>query len=458
MSRASTAAPLTQVTCHSHRSLLCGREVLLRVTAGHDRGKVALLGDRPVHVGASTDNDLVLADGEVSRRHLRVARAEQGYLVEDLGSTNGTYYRGALVQQAMVGAGAEIRAGKSVIRLEVGQDRSTRSGQGAFGGLVGSSPAMQEVFGVLAAVAPTDMTVLIEGETGTGKELVARELHRQSNRRDGPLVVVDCASLPEGLVESELFGHERGAFSGADRSRDGSIASADGGTLFFDEIGELPLELQTRLLRLIDRREVRRVGGERWRAVDLRVVAATNRDLRQESRAGRFRRDLYFRLAVARVPLPPLRQRKEDIPELVRHFLRTFGHDDPDTVLGEEVIRSLVRRAWPGNVRQLRNFIERVVLMVDGGQAPTDIPAGSTPGAARTAPTSTDWLERVLPRSFLGLPYKVAKEALIRNFDRLYLQRLLDLHGRNIHCISREARVDRVLVRRMLRKLDDELE
>jgi DNA-binding NtrC family response regulator len=445
---------LTQITYLNHRPMLVRREVALHVTSGPDKGKTVALGNRPVHVGAADGNELVLTDEQVSRRHFSVEQAEEGYLVKDLGSTNGTYYRGARVQEAMVGAGAELRAGNSVIRLEVGEETSAViPGREAFGDLIGASPAIQEVFGLLATVAPTDLTVLIEGETGTGKELFAEELHNQSGRRDGPFVVVDCASLPAGLIESELFGHKRGAFSGADRDRVGALVEADGGTVFFDEIGELPLELQTRLLRVIDRREVRRVGGSRSRTVDVRMVAATNRNLEEEVRAGRFRQDLYFRLVVARLTLPPLRERPEDIPVLARHFLRTFGSVDPDAVLTDEVIQSLVRRKWPGNVRQLRNFIERVVLMVDGEQPLPDTLSGAR-GAERSLPGSMDWLSQGLPDGYLGLPYKLAKDALVQQFNQLYLERLVEKHGRNIHRIAQDAQVDRVLVRRMLRKLD----
>ena len=448
--------PLTQITHPSRRTSPVRREVVLRVIVGPDRGKAVALGDRPVRIGAAEDNDLVLADERVSHRHCSVERTEGGCLVKDLGSANGTFYRGALMQAAIVRAGAEIRAGDSVFRVEINQDQAPARGQGTFGDLIGSSPAMQEVFGLLATLAPTDLTVLIEGETGTGKELVAEALHRQSGRRAGPLVVVDCAALHAGLIESELFGHERGAFSGADRARDGALVAADGGTLFFDEIGELPLDLQTRLLRVIDRREVRHLGSTRSRTVDVRVIAATNRDLQEEASAGRFRQDLYFRLAVARVGLPPLRERREDIPALARHFLETFGHVDPERVLTSEVVQSLIQRTWPGNVRQLRNFIERVVAMTGREQSTSAVLSAPRPEAQRPPTATMDWLTGALPDGYLNLPYKSAKKALVQQFDRLYILRMLEQHGRNVRRIAREARVDRVLVRRMLRKLNED--
>jgi DNA-binding NtrC family response regulator len=437
--------------------VLIRRRLAVRVVAGPDEGRGCPVELDPVFVGTGPENQLVLSDPQVSRRHLLVERRETGCLVRDLQSTNGTFYRGARLQEATLGGGAEVRLGGSVLRLELGEERREPiAGREAFGALVGTSPVMQRLFGLLAALAPTDMTVLIQGETGTGKELVAEELHTQSPRREQPFVVVDCGSLPPGLIESELFGHERGAFSGAESARAGAFEAADGGTVFLDEVGELALDMQTRLLRVLDKHEVRRLGGNRTRPVNVRVLAATNRDLRREVKAGRFRQDLFFRLAVARVDLPALSERTEDIPLLARHFLLRLGGVDPDAVLTEEVVPALCKRRWPGNIRQLRNFIERVVAMADGAplsEPSSMISAGGTSSGPAGAP-GMEWLTRALPRGYLAQPYKAAKGAIIEHFDLLYLKRLIAEHGLNIARLSEAAGVDRVLVRRMLRKYD----
>ncbi len=451
--------PLTLVRYENRKPLLLRRSARLTVVEGPDRGRSCAIEERPAQVGSAPESDLVLTDPHVSRRHLSVARVESGFRVVDLGSRNGVFYRGGRVQELVVPPESELQVGSGLLRIELGEEQSEEiAGRAAFGELLGSSPEMQQVFGILAAVAPNDVTVLIEGETGTGKELVAEELHQQSQRRDGPFVVVDCGSMPAGLIESELFGHERGAFSGADRARAGAFEEAHRGTVFLDEIGELPLELQTRLLRVLDRREVRRVGGDRPRPVDLRVVAATNRELAKEVRAGRFRQDLYYRLAVARIVLPPLRKRKSDIPILARHFLVELGSADPDRVLTDEVVAALTSRRWPGNVRQLRNFIERVIVMTDGVPSPSQLSSqpGSLPAAAEPPPAAVagelGWLTRAMPQGYLELPYKHAKDAIVAHFDQLYLGRLVAKHGSNIRRIAQEAGVDRVLVRRLLRR------
>ncbi|MFP5382590.1 MAG: sigma-54-dependent transcriptional regulator [Gammaproteobacteria bacterium] len=234
--------------------------------------------------------------------------------------------------------------------------------------IIGSCPAMQELFRRIARVAPTDSTVLILGESGTGKELVARALHEQSPRRDGPLISVNCAAIPETLIESELFGHEKGAFTGAVAMRKGLVEAADGGTLFLDEIGELPLEAQARLLRLLQEKEVRRVGAVESRKVDLRVCAATHRDLRALVASGRFREDLFYRLNVFDLKLPPLRERGDDVIELAEKLLERACRKIKRESLscGPEALRAIGGHSWPGNVRELENAIERAVILCDG--------------------------------------------------------------------------------------------
>jgi len=472
----------TQVYYDDKQAVVLLRSAVLSVVSGPDQGASCELSLTRTTVGTAEDNSLVLTDPHVSRRHIEIQVRDQGYLVRDLGSTNGTRFQGARVGEALLAPGSEIRIGGTVLRLERGEERQKAvDRRESFGSLIGVSPPIQEVYGLLATVAPTDVTVLIEGETGTGKELVAEELHRQSPRRDRAFAVIDCGALPANLIESELFGHERGAFTGAVREREGMFERARSGTVFLDEIGELPIELQSKLLRVLDRRVVRRVGGNLERKVDVRLVAATNRDLAEEVRAGRFRQDLYYRLAVVRVVVPPLRTRGEDVLLLARHFLWQAGAANPERVLSPGLQQALLTRQWPGNVRELRNVIERALVMADSatGEAPLPEslleappvthavaepvalepervpvrPADVSPAATSAgAPVQPGWLGRSLPEELLDRPYKEAKEALSHEFEAAYLGRLVERFGQNISRISRKAGVDRQVIRRLLQK------
>ena len=280
----------------------------------------------------------------------------------------------------------ELRA-KLELENEYLREEVTRTG--AFGELVGGGPALEAVARQIDLVAPTDSAVLLLGESGTGKELVAREVHRRSKRSARPLVKVNCAAVPRELYESEFFGHARGAFTGALRDRAGRFELADGGTLFLDEVGEIPLELQAKLLRVLQEGELERVGEERTRKINVRLIAATNRDLRAEAEAGRFRQDLYYRLSVFPVELPPLRKRGEDIPLLAEHFLaltaRKLGRPKPRLTLAN--VQQLQRYHWPGNVRELQHVIERAVITADGSRLTIDLPTSSL-GAASKAPST----------------------------------------------------------------------
>ncbi|HVO29407.1 MAG TPA: sigma 54-interacting transcriptional regulator [bacterium] len=309
-----------------------------------------------VRVGTMKDNDVVLADDSVSRHHCEILRTPQGWRIRDLESTNGVTLAGNRIVEAYLTAGSVVGLGESRLRVtpvdEVVAVDPARTD--TFGELLGGSLAMRQVFGVLERVSKTDATVLITGETGTGKELAARAVHDNSRRHGKPFMVVDCAAVAANLIESELFGHERGSFTGADRMRKGAFEAAEGGTVFLDEIGELPLELQPTLLRVLERREVKRLGSNETRPVDVRVVAATHRDLPAFCKQGKFREDLFFRLAVIEVRLPSLRERREDIPLILGRWIETSGGR-----ISADAVALLQTHAWPGNVRELRNVWER---------------------------------------------------------------------------------------------------
>ena len=391
-------------------------------------------------IGTHSSNDLVLQDPAVSRFHCRLVREEGGWRVRDWGSLNGTRIEGVRIRDADVPVDATIALGDSIVRVRA----VAPAGQAvvpmipAFGQLAGTGVLMRKLFALLERVAPSDINVLIEGESGTGKELVANEIVQRSPRGEGPFVVVDCGAISPSLVESELFGHVRGAFTGADRDRVGAFEAADGGTVFLDEVGELPLELQPKLLRAIEAREIRRVGETRPRKVNVRVISATNRDLEREVNRGRFREDLYFRLAVMTVHVPPLRERLEDLVILVRVFLQALGATDQDRLFTPAVVAEMARHDWPGNVRELRNYVERSVVLQKAG--PTL--RRPTPGAAFAATAPVD----------LSVPFRIAKDGAIDTFERAYLSALLEAAGNNMSKAARMGGMDRMYLHRLVQK------
>ena len=303
--------------------------VALAVVDGESRGARAQVGSEIARIGTADGNDLVLVDRTVSRFHCEVVLRGAAIIIRDCGSTNGTLIDGVRIREAEIPPGTLVRIGSSAFRVELGEEPAfvEVSGRSGFGELVGASVEIRRVYAVLERLALTDATVLVQGETGTGKDVLARSLHAASRRAERPFVAVDCGAIPENLVESELFGHVKGAFTGATSDRRGVFEEADGGTLFLDEIGEMPLALQPKLLRAIESRSIRRVGGTGARTVDVRIVAATNRSLAASINDGSFREDLYYRLAVVEVRLPPLRARRDDIAVLANHFYRTFVGD-----------------------------------------------------------------------------------------------------------------------------------
>ncbi|MFW5967845.1 MAG: sigma 54-interacting transcriptional regulator, partial [Persicimonas sp.] len=343
------------------------RKTQLVVHPGLEEAEQFEFDEDVIRIGALDDNDLVLEDDTVSRHHCEVIIEDEQARVVDNGSTNGTFVDGVQIREAYLAPGAVIGVGNTQVQFnpldeEVPVEPSTSE---RLGDIVGKSVKMREVFGIIERIAPTGATVIIEGETGTGKEVVARTIHQMSARSDEPFVVFDCGAVPENLIESELFGHEKGSFTGAVMTREGLFEMADGGTIFLDELGELALDLQPKLLRVLEQNEVRRVGSNRPISVNVRVIAATNRSLADEVEEGRFREDLFYRLSVVRLFLPPLRERAEDIELLARHFLRSeeFNRDPGGARKVEDLtgdaIDALRSYDWPGNVRELLNIIER---------------------------------------------------------------------------------------------------
>jgi len=336
----------------------------LVVLHGPDRGRRFVLSPPRARIGKSAQCDIVLTDETVSKQHAIVEERDGHLLLRDLGSTNGTFVDTARVVEVMLEPGTTLRLGGTVIAFEPPEQvPEPAAPRDHFGPLLGTSPKAREHFALLERVAATDLSVLVIGETGTGKELVAQALHEASPRARGPFALFDCSALARELVESSLFGHTEGAFTGATGARKGAVVSADGGTLFIDEIGELDLELQPKLLRVLEKRQVQALGSDQLKRVDVRVIAATHRDLREMARRGQFRQDLYYRLSVVEVHVPALRERREDIPLLAAHFLARVR---PAATLAPEAVERLARAPWAGNVRELRNAIERAAALAPG--------------------------------------------------------------------------------------------
>jgi DNA-binding NtrC family response regulator len=442
----------TQLLTDDASGMLVERMYRLRVVSGPDQGKEHVLDEGTTMVGTHADNDLVLSDATVSRYHLEIRVRRDGIEVRDLDTTNGTKHGGARVGQVVLTGPARLRLGKHSeldvepidTNVELGEWPGDR-----FGDVLGTTMPMKRLFALLGKAAPTEATILLQGETGTGKEAIAEAVHKTSRRAKGPFVVVDCGSIPHELIASELFGHAKGSFTGAGADKQGLIEAANHGTLFLDEIGELALDLQPQLLRVLDRRQVRRVGETQSVDVDIRVIAATHRDLRAMVRTGQFREDLYYRLAVVATHVPPLRDRKADIPSLATWFAEKMGRGS--FAQSPSLLELLERHDWPGNVRELRNVVERALSLgdaafidlADGGSSPR-VPTGEMdPSIRAPTPPSSDVLE---------LPFKEAKAALVETFERDYLSALLARHRGNISRAAAEAGIDRNYIHRLVKK------
>ncbi|MBL8685826.1 MAG: sigma 54-dependent Fis family transcriptional regulator [Myxococcales bacterium] len=429
------------------------RHARVRVVSGPNAGAACDAVDGRITIGTAEGNLLVLTDSTVSRFHCELELGADGVVVRDLGSRNGTLLHGVHVRDALVRKSVELDLGRTKIRLELGDEMVSveLSSSRSFGALIGSSPAMRAVYASLSRAAPTSAPVLITGESGTGKELAARAVHDHSPRAKAPFEIVDCGGLPPTLAESELFGHDRGSFTGASGDRAGAFERADGGTLFLDELGELPLELQPKFLRALGEGEVRRVGSGKVRKVNVRVIAATNRDLRREINDGRFRADLFYRLAVIQVRMPPLRERLDDLPVLASSLLDRVAKErgvDTSMALDEALFATFARHRWPGNVRELRNYLEQwAVLRTQPSLTQTGAHnARETVGALSGESAGFDGLE--------NMPLRAAKTALLERFERHYLTLLLEHTRGNVAEAARRAGVDRATLFRAIRRYD----
>ncbi len=394
------------------------RQFEVSVIDGPDKGARAVSSGEELTIGATAGNDLVLTDGAASRHHCALRTAPRGLELRDLNSTNGTFVGDSEIVRAYIRSGARIRVGQTTLAVRVlDQELAQPLAEGdRMGELLGASAAMRKLFPLLERCAGSAATVLIEGETGTGKELVAEAIHDASDRKAAPFVVVDCSALSHDLAESELFGHVRGAFTGADAARAGAFEEAHGGTIFLDEIGELPLALQPLLLRALESRTVRRIGANQYKPIDVRVIAASHRDLRALVNQKRFRSDLFYRLNVIKVNVPPLRERGDDIALLATHF---WSERRPETAIPPALVAQLATQSWPGNVRELRNAVERAALI--GWQR-------------------DDTAE--------PLTYQDAKD----RWERTWIEALVRSHGGNLSRAAREARMGRSHLRELLRR------
>jgi two-component system, NtrC family, response regulator HydG len=411
---------------------------VLTVTEGPERGRSyrldSSLATRAL-VGTSPACEIRLSDPEVSRRHAAIERVGTTLKIMDLSSTNGTFVDRVKIVEAELQGGEFLRVGSTMFQVEIESvgEQIPLPMHVAFGRVVGASREMRRLYPLVSRIAQATVPVVIEGETGTGKEALAESIHEMGPRASGPFVVFDCTAVPPSLVEAELFGHERGAFTGATNARKGVFEQAHGGTLLIDEVGDLDLSLQPKLLRAIERFEVRRIGGDHFLRVDVRVLAATRRDLDREVQAGRFRDDLFHRMAVARIELPPLRHRIGDINVLAMHFWREMGGDP--RALSPDLMRKWEDYDWPGNVRELKNTIARQLALGDLATMPSPsarpppLPSAPGPGGPGMNEPGPDAIDRFVD---MGLPYPQARDRILDEFEQRYVARVLEQHGGDV--------------------------
>jgi transcriptional regulator with PAS, ATPase and Fis domain len=422
------------------RPLMVVRAAVLTVLKGpgaaNQEGREVRVTSPAFVIGSGGGSDLVLADPTVSREHLHISLATNGVRLRDR-SKNGTRIGGIRINDVLVQTDTVLTLGATSIALRLESDRLALplSEQVTFGEAFGSAPIMRHLFAVLEEAAQTEMPVLLEGESGVGKDVLARAIHSRSARAKGPFVVVDCGTIPPNLIESELFGHVRGAFTGATEDRRGLLEEARGGTLFLDEVGELPLDMQPKLLRALDSKEIRPVGSRKPRIADVRVVSATNRRIAEKTRHGEFREDLYYRLAVVRVTVPPLRDRPEDVLPLATSFLRR-ARGDAHVEVPADLAAMLAEYSWPGNVRELRNVIERHAAFGDNGVALL---------IDRTVAENGEDLS--------SLPYHEARRIVLERFESEYVPRVLERANGVVARAAEHAELARPSFYRLLERL-----
>ena len=416
------------------------RQVRVTVIQGPDRGRSIDVAGREIRIGTEVENDFVLNDEAVSRVHCALEPTELGLRVRDEGSTNGVWFAGARIFDALITSPSVVlKLGDtelSIVPLDVTVERQQLE-LDRFGQMVGRSQRMHELFADLQRMASVDLSVLIEGETGTGKELVAEAIHDHSARAGKPFVVFDCGAVAPNLAESELFGHVRGAFTGAVEARAGVFEQADGGTIFLDELGELPRELQPKLLRVLEKREVRRLGSAQVIPVDVRLVAATNRNLAAEVQRGTFRDDLFFRIAGAQVSVPALRARMDDLPLLVEHFMRRYDPSASVDSIPKQVWDMFRAHRWPGNVRELKNAVQRLLVTPD------------RPFAEWSA-ASVPMNEPAVCEHVISL--REARQNAIDAFEKSYLKFVLHRAQGNITRAAASVEISRQMFHKLLRK------
>lgn len=432
------------------------RYQLVVISPEGNRRKYELGKKRVIKIGKKADNDIVVNDKTVSRYHVEIQVGEDNsYLLKDMHSTNGTLINSMKVKEAYLSQGDLVEVGETKIEFQT-YDETVQiepSVNNYFGDMVGKSKKMRQIFGILEKISPSQATVIIEGETGTGKELVAKAIHDNSTRKDKAFVIFDCSSVAPNLIESELFGHTKGSFTGAHRDRMGAFEAANSGTIFLDEIGELSLDLQPKLLRALEHREIKRVGSTNSVKLDVRVICATNRNLKDEVKAGKFREDLFYRLSVVKIQVPSLRERLEDIPLIVEKILSAARFNKkPDgsfyvTRVEDDALKILQRYQWPGNVRELNNILERAVSFAENG-----VVRGAhlqfVFSEAETGEEATVRLQNI----DLDKPFKEAKQAVVESFEKEYLLELLERNKGNVSKAAREARIDRKHLRNLLIK------
>lgn len=438
------------------RDLISLRKCQLAITEGPSpKIKFELGKKKIIRLGKKNDNDIIINDKTVSRNHVEIETTQDSFLLRDLNSTNGTLINGTRVKEAFLSPGDIISIGNTKITYQAFDEKVQMepSKNNFFGEMAGKGKKMRQIFGVLERISPTLATVIIEGETGTGKELVARAIHANSLRKDKPFIVFDCSAIAPNLIESELFGHMKGSFTGAIKDRRGAFEESNSGTIFLDEIGELNLDLQPKLLRALEQREIKRVGSTQSIQLDVRVLCATNRNLRKEVEAGRFREDLYYRLSVVKIQLPPLRERPEDIPLIVEKILLAARYNKkPDgsyyvSRVDDDALKILARYQWPGNVRELNNILERSISFAENGILNAshlhfvfNEGMGDDEQTVKTSEVDT------------SLPFKEAKQKVVESFEKDYLIDLLERNNHNVSKAAREAKIDRKHLRNLLVK------